>query len=814
MCSIHTLVYGQNWQWAQKIGNLKSDKVTSIKTDDSGYIYIGGYFSNQIQIGTNLVNLNYTGSQYSKEAFIAKLDSNGFCYWARSGGNYFDDRVLGMDVDAQGNSIIVGTYWSNNFAMGSLNINNTGFGSGDQCFIVKHNPQGTIQWATFVASTTYGDDQGLDVATDKAGNSYVVGFMTGANLTCGGGALTAVNPNVGGAHNHCYWITKIDANGNFKWVKTFGNLPWDPDAFKYVERDIAVCVDETDGVYITGGFDGVNKQFGTQLFNSYGGHDIFAMKYDTAGNFKWATHGGSNKDDWSNGICSDKNGNIYITGEHRDSLLMDTILVKNYNKRDAFVIKLDANTGKPKWGKRAGSNLGGERGNDIWADSQCNIYVTGDINEGAKFGDNITLPVSGKMEEAFVARMTADGKWLWVITGGGTDSNDRGNAIAKGKGEQLYVAGYFRTPATYGSSNLISSGSSDGFFARIQDTLYNKGMPFDLIIPADTALCIGDTAVMNIPKFEYLHISPSSGFITDADTSVIKFSSEKNTTYTIWGASKGECSRTDTVKFTILMSQPPFYWTAPVHTTFCKEDSLIIAIPFHQFVSVSPNTGYYFNADTTFAIFQPTVTTAYTLIGFTVGPCGTVDTLKFIFNKAPDPLAEFAINPTPALIQNPVFNLLNQTTGATNFEWKVNQNLFSTTINPTYTAPDTGKYCFTLRAISPVGCIDTVMHCASVIRPERVFFPNAFSPNNDQTNDIFKPLLLNIDFSAIQSYKLVIVNRFGEVVFESDNPSFGWDGSKKGNGKICDVGVYYYMCSFVTPQGVRYDKKGDVTLIQ
>jgi hypothetical protein len=313
----------QKWEWAQGLNNItKSSKITCIKTDDSGYVYIGGYFTKTVTIGTNAVVLNYTGSINSKEVILAKFDSAGYCYWARSGGNVFDDRVMGLDVDSAGNSIIVGTFWSNNFVMGAQTISSTGFGGGDQCFVVKHDANGNLLWKTFVSSNG-GDDQGLDVVTDKQGNSYIVGHMGGALLYCGGNTLTASNSNTSW-QQHSYWITKINSTGVFQWAHCFGNLPWDPVAGKYMERDIAVCVDNIGGVYVAGGFDGTYP-FGTTTLTSTGGLDIFVMKYDTNGIYQWAKKGGSSKDDWAQGICSDKDGHIYVVGEHRDSLYYEKL---------------------------------------------------------------------------------------------------------------------------------------------------------------------------------------------------------------------------------------------------------------------------------------------------------------------------------------------------------------------------------------------------------------------------------------------------------------------------------------------------------
>lgn len=721
----------QKWEWAQKLGNTKSDKITCIKTDSAGYIYIAGYFSTSITIGTNALLLNFTANAQSKEIFLAKLDSLGFCYWARSGGQYFDDRILGMDVDQEGNSVVTGTFWEGSgINIGPLNITGSAFGYGDQCFIAKHDKNGNALWGTFVCSNS-GDDQGLDIATDKAGNHYVVGFMTGTTLYCGGGTVTAANLNTG-THKHSFWLAKLNSSGTFQWARTFGNLPWDPDHFKYIERDIAVCVDDSGGVYVTGGYDNT-RPFGTTSLTSLGGTDVFVLKYDTSGVFKWVTNAGSDKDDWSNGICSDKQGHIYVVGEHRDSLICDTVLIKNYNKRDAFILKMDANTGKPYWGKRAGSDLGSERANDVWADSMCNVYVCGDINDTAKFGDNIITPV-GKSVEVFVAKISPDGKWQWVTTGGGVDSNDRGNAIVKGKNAQIYTCGYFRSPATYGPlPTLTSVGSSDGFFARLVDSTYNLGTSFSLTRPTDSMLCPNETLVLNIPKHAYFDYNPKTGVTPNADTSELSF--------------------------------------------------------------------------------NPLLTTTYTLTGISKGACPGYDTLIFTVERYPFPIAEFSVNPKDVPISNPVFSLKNLSIGATSYEWYYGSTFISNNINETQTFTTAGDYCFTLIVSNEAGCKDTAEHCGNIYDKELVFFPNAFSPNADNLNDEFGPVFYNVDFSLMDDYIFMIYNRWGEIVFESDNPAYRWNGQNKNNGTM-ETGVFYYYCKFTTPHGDKYDKKGDVTLLK
>ena len=59
----------------------------------------------------------------------------------------------------------------------------------------------------------------------------------------------------------------------------------------------------------------------------------------------------------------------------------------------------------------------------------------------------------------------------------------------------------------------------------------------------------------------------------------------------------------------------------------------------------------------------------------------------------------------------------------------------------------------------------------------------------------------------------MVYDRWGTLMFESNDPKIKWNGANKNNVKS-DMGVFYYYCKFVTPLGVHYDKKGDVTLVR
>lgn len=90
-------------------------------------------------------------------------------------------------------------------------------------------------------------------------------------------------------------------------------------------------------------------------------------------------------------------------------------------------------------------------------------------------------------------------------------------------------------------------------------------------------------------------------------------------------------------------------------------------------------------------------------------------------------------------------------------------------------------------------------------QPE-IYVPNAFSPEG--INKIFKPVSV---FLSSENYSMQIFNRFGQLVFETNNPNVGWDG--KMNNEYVKQGVYFYVIYYSFPSKKIVQKKGTVTVI-
>lgn len=95
------------------------------------------------------------------------------------------------------------------------------------------------------------------------------------------------------------------------------------------------------------------------------------------------------------------------------------------------------------------------------------------------------------------------------------------------------------------------------------------------------------------------------------------------------------------------------------------------------------------------------------------------------------------------------------------------------------------------------------------ISTSKLDFPNAFSPNGDGMNDIYRA---KTDYQSIVEFKAVIYNRWGQKLYEWNNPAGGWDGTYKGNP--VKQGVYYVLVTAKGADGRRFNIKKDVNLLR
>jgi gliding motility-associated-like protein len=90
-----------------------------------------------------------------------------------------------------------------------------------------------------------------------------------------------------------------------------------------------------------------------------------------------------------------------------------------------------------------------------------------------------------------------------------------------------------------------------------------------------------------------------------------------------------------------------------------------------------------------------------------------------------------------------------------------------------------------------------------------ISFPSAFSPNADRLNDQFGALG---NLFLVNNFSLTISNRFGEIVFYTNNPYQKWDGMYKG--KPVSIGTFVWQVAYLYNNKLKKSKKGTLTLVR
>ena len=421
--------------WARHAGGLEADAASRITVDAIGNSYVTGIFRGLTSFGTTDII-----SSGSTDIFIAKYDASGIVQWVRQAGGQDIDAAKNIAVDGSGNSYITGEFQGNaNF--GSITLTSTG---SYDLFIAKYDTYGNVLWAK--QSGGAGIEMGRGIAVDERGNCFITGYFNGS-ATFGSTTLTS-------SGSYDIFIAKYDSTGNFLWADRAGSTGED------FGRNITV--DDSGNSYITGTFRNL-ADFGNTILTSSGDEDIFIAKYDVSGNLVWAKRAGGTSKDAAFGIAVDKSGNSYITGEFQGSANFEsTTLSSTSSLPDIFIARYDA-SGNVLWAKQAGGSSNAH-GRNIAVDGSGMSYVTGEFEGSASFGST-TLSSSGGVD-IFVAQFDTSGNVLWVIRAGG-NLEERASGIALDGSGNPYISGYFLGQASFGSTTLTSSGSSDLYIAKL-----------------------------------------------------------------------------------------------------------------------------------------------------------------------------------------------------------------------------------------------------------------------------------------------------------------------------------------------------------
>lgn len=415
---ISMVVRAEDALWTKVWGTGEPDHML---TDDTGNIYVSGYYFDELNIQGEYITNNQGFA-----AYLAKFSPDGTLLWlsnmTATGGIY----LFGMSMDNDGNILVTGGALgllnlggslagneSDNYGRGYVGVyNGDGVctmiggtnGETDVYFInatqdnegnyfvtgifsesfyfgateVTHYDESDAlvcsfdsdmnpMWSKSIGGT--GDDAALNIAIDNDDNIIISGFFSSTYLF-----EEYFFPNLG---YEDLFVLKMEHDGTIIWVKTFGS------AESEGQYNCSLALDEAGDVYFGGTMGEVMTHPGGTT-NSYGGSDFFVTKLDKLyGVSDWFQHGGGAEDDAAFGMILGNNDNLYLFGYFLGAAEIDGLQLLADTDVDGFYAELNRNGGANLVWQTDGDNA--EVVTSLSVDAYNNVVVGGAFDSNIHF---------------------------------------------------------------------------------------------------------------------------------------------------------------------------------------------------------------------------------------------------------------------------------------------------------------------------------------------------------------------------------------------------------------------------------------------
>jgi gliding motility-associated-like protein len=346
--------------------------------------------------------------------------------------------------------------------------------------------------------------------------------------------------------------------------------------------------------------------------------------------------------------------------------------------------------------------------------------------------------------------------------------------------------------------NLENNGCVNRDSVRVRVT------PGVLIIPmSDTTICQGDTIQLRINSNGLRHSWTPSGNLNDASLMSPLAVTNTTTTYQVTGV-VGSCSSTKQIKVTPIPY--PIARLSP-DTTICFNTPAFIRGSSNGQRFVWQPSSYLSNPLSLNPTARPPATQRYILSVFDTQGCPKPGIDTVVVTVRPEVIA-FAGRDTTVVVGQP---LQLNASGGLYYNWSPATGLSSTTLaNPIalYRSP-VAQIRYRMIASDSMRCPDTAYLSVRVFQTApSVFVPTGFTPNADGLNDVIKPILAGI--KKLNYFR--IFNRWGQLVYETQQEGQGWDG--RINGQLQGTHVFVWTVSAVDYLDQPYFAKGTLTLVR
>lgn len=805
----------------------------------------------------------------SAGSFIAKFDPDGNQLWATCYGQYTVGHSITTDLS--GNILVSGYFNGNNFPYLDAGTFFQGTNAGGiDGYVCKFDSDGNQLWSTAYGGTD--EDNCYNVRTDADGNIFVLGHTYSVDfpLQDAGTFFQSANNGQGEA-----FLLKFDAAGNRIWATYFGGSDEEYVDPNYITFD-NLEVDECGNVYMamhTASTDMVTQPSMDggycDISHSGGPWNVYVGRFSNDGDFLWGSYVGGDGNEFRSAIGLDSKANLFITGEHQGyttnypftdpggGAIFDTIHnVYPDNIDDLYIWKFDF----PDQVIVSVSTTDA----DCNEDGTATVMLSGSVppySYSWSTGDQLLSTIdtfhtiNNLPPGYYYVTVEADGCTFTAaleIMSKVTSSA----SIEICPGDSVLLNGQFiSNPGVY--ADTLANAAIGGCDSIIITTLNNIWLPSG---HTTITICNGDSILLGgaWQKVYGLYLDTISGggvmgcdsvvevelsiftalpgdsviYICEGDSILIEgiYYTSQGPLFldTLSGASSNGCDSTIAVYLT--------YYFVPTGVTFaniCPGDSMLIGgiyrtapgtytdtlqnvsvngcdsmvevqltyydnLQGSESVGICPGDSVLISGD---YITQPGVFQE-TLLNATVNGCDSTTVFQVVFYPTPV-FTLIKENDTCSDHTGTIKTVLPNTADQVNFEWNNGQISSSISNLPAgiYTVTVTNGY----------GCKDSMSAIVENISYDCESFmlvPNVFTPGDDGVNDVFL-----ITTHRILLTNLLIVNRWGDLIYESTNPSSGWDGTTM-TGENATAGVYFFVLDYTPKHSEPQQIHGSITLVK
>ncbi len=179
----------------------------------------------------------------------------------------------------------------------------------------------------------------------------------------------------------------------------------------------------------------------------------------------------------------------------------------------------------------------------------------------------------------------------------------------------------------------------------------------------------------------------------------------------------------------------------------------------------------------------------------------------------PSPVAAFSFSPDNNIFAGTNVLFKDDSQGATTWHWNFGDphSTMSTEQNPAFIYENTSTYLVQLHVTNEFGCTSLAERNLTVIPLTSFFIPNTFTPNGDNVNDVFLPKLLEVNTG---DYEFLIYDRWGNLIFSTNNPYMGWDGVANEGKAVAQEDTYVWKIRYQDVTEKRHSLVGHINLIK